>query len=93
MICEGPACAILRSFLLSMATCPHCKGHLTDSHRCRRRPARVAAGITLAGLAGGFAGLLAVAAFDPAGRVSHLDSMAILAGAAVAIGLERSLRR
>ena len=75
-----------------MSTCPHCKGHLTDSHRCRQRPARVATAVILSGLAGGFAGLLAVAAFDPAGRLTHIDSIAILAGAAIGVGIERFVR-
>jgi hypothetical protein len=75
-----------------MSTCPHCKGHLTDSHRCPRRPALVATEVILSGLAGGFAGLLAVAALDPAGRITHIDSIAIVAGAAIAIGIERFLR-
>jgi hypothetical protein len=75
-----------------MATCPHCKGHLTESHRCPRHPARVATEVVLSGLAGGFAGLLVVAALDPEGRATHIDSIAIVAGAAIAIGIERFLR-
>jgi hypothetical protein len=75
-----------------MATCPHCKGHLTDSHRCPRRPALVITEIVLAGLAGGFAGLLAVAMLDPGGHLTHVDTMAIVGGAAIAIGIDRFLR-
>jgi hypothetical protein len=48
--------------------------------------------VILSGLAGGFAGLLAVAAFDPAGRLTHIDSIAILAGAAIGVGIERFVR-
>ena len=75
-----------------MATCPRCKGHLTDTHRCPRRPAYVAIEITLWALAGGFAGFLLVALFDPHGQMPDLDSVAAVVGAVVAIGLNRALR-
>lgn len=75
-----------------MATCPHCKGHLTDSHRCPRRPAIVATEITLTGLAGGFAGLLASVALNPGREITSTDTMAVLIGATLAIAIERSLR-
>jgi hypothetical protein len=75
-----------------MATCPRCKGHLTDSHRCPRRPGAVAAEIVVAGLAGGFAGLMLVALVDPAGDLAHLDTVAVTVGAVAAIGLDRYLR-
>jgi hypothetical protein len=80
------------STLYNMATCPHCKGHLTDSHRCPRRPAVVATEITLAGLAGGFAGLLVSVALNPGGEITLIDTIAVLTGAAIAIGTERFLR-
>src|SRR6476620_6608529 len=51
-----------------MATCPRCKGHLTDSHRCPRRPVVVAAEIVVTAVIGGVAGLLLVVMFDPTGR-------------------------
>jgi hypothetical protein len=76
-----------------MATCPRCKGHLTDSHRCPRRPGLVAAEIVSAGLAGGFLGLLLVALWDPSGELAHLDAAAMVAGAAAGIGLDRFVRR
>lgn len=75
-----------------MATCPHCKGHLTDSHRCPRRPALVATEITVAGLAGGFAGLLISVALNPGGQMTMIDAIAIVTGAAIAIGIERLVR-
>src|SRR5574339_1217785 len=50
---------------LPMATCPRCKGHLTDSHRCPRHRGMVALEIALAAIGGGFLGLLLVAIFDP----------------------------
>jgi hypothetical protein len=75
-----------------MATCPHCKGHLTDSHRCPRRPAVVATEIALAGLAGGFAGLLASVALHPGGQITMIDAIFVVIGAAAAIGIDRFFR-
>jgi hypothetical protein len=75
-----------------MATCPRCKGHLTDSHRCPRRPLFTAAEIVAVGIAGGFAGLLLVAVFDPRGQITDVDSISVIAGAVVAIGINRALR-
>ena len=76
-----------------MATCPRCKGHLTDSHKCPRRPAIVAAEIVAAGLGGGFIGLVLVALFDRAGQITDTDySISVIAGALIAIGLQRALR-
>lgn len=75
-----------------MATCPRCKGHLTDSHRCPRRPVVVAAEIAGWAIAGGLAGLLLVALVDPDGRIADLDSFSALAGALVAVGINRALR-
>ena len=76
-----------------MATCPRCKGHLTDSHKCPRRPLIVVAEITAAALSGGFLGLLLVAIFDRAGQITDADySISVIAGALIAIGLHRTLR-
>jgi hypothetical protein len=75
-----------------MATCPRCKGHLTDSHRCPRRPLFVAIEITLWAIAGAFAGFLLVALFDPHGQITDVDSISAVAGALVAVGLNRALR-
>jgi len=76
-----------------MATCPRCKGHLTDSHRCPRRPAIVAAEMIAAGIAGGLVGLLVVAVFDRAGQITDIDySISVIAGTLIAIGLHRGLR-
>lgn len=75
-----------------MATCPHCKGHLTDSHRCPRRPTLVAVKILLAAVVGGLAGLLLVAAVDPRGEITSFDTIAMLVGAAVGVGIERAFR-
>lgn len=75
-----------------MATCPRCKGHLTDNHRCPRRPIFVAVEITLWALAGGFAGFLLVALFDPHGQMPDVDAVAAVIGAIGAVGLNRLLR-
>ena len=75
-----------------MATCPRCKGHLTESHRCPRRPIFVAIEIILWAFAGGFAGLLLVALFDPHSQMTDIDSISAIAGALVAVGLNRALR-
>jgi hypothetical protein len=76
-----------------MATCPRCKGHLTDSHKCPRRPAVVAAELTAAALAGGFAGLLLLAIFDPKEQITDLDViLVVVGGAALAAGITRALR-
>ena len=77
-----------------MSTCPRCKGHLTDNHRCPRRLVFVAAEVIAAGLAGGAAGLLLVILFDPGGRqITDLESaISVLAGACIAVGINRGLR-
>jgi hypothetical protein len=75
-----------------MSTCPRCKGHLTDTHRCPRRPILVALEIVIWAVAGGFAGFLLVALFDPHGQITDLDSIAAVVGALSAVGLNRLLR-
>jgi hypothetical protein len=77
-----------------MATCPRCKGHLTDSHRCPRRPIVVAAEIVVTAVIGGAAGLLLVVMFDPTGRqIGDAESaVSVLAGAAFAVAINRALR-
>jgi hypothetical protein len=75
-----------------MATCPRCRGHLTETHRCPRRPTVVAAEITLAALAGGLVALLAVALIDPHGQMTHIDTVVVTVGVFAGIGLDRLLR-
>lgn len=76
-----------------MATCPRCKGHLTDSHRCPRRASLVALEMVLSAIAGGFAGLLLVAIFDPHGQISDVDTFfAVLLGAGVGVAVNRLFR-
>ncbi len=66
-----------------MDTCPRCQGHLTDSHRCPRRPALVALEIVIAALAGGFAGLLIVAMLDMRGQIGDTDTLFVVLGTSV----------
>lgn len=75
-----------------MATCPRCKGHLTDSHRCPRHPLLGLLEVVGVALLGGFAGLLLVALFDPRGQITDMDTLSIVAGALVAVGINRALR-
>jgi hypothetical protein len=72
-----------------MATCPNCKGHLTDGHRCPRRRVFVVAEIIACGIAGALAGLLLFALFTSR---DDMDVIGILGGAAVAIAINRALR-
>jgi hypothetical protein len=76
-----------------MATCPRCKGHLTDSHRCPRRPIIVGAEILAAAVAGGAAGLVLVALLDPDRQFLQAESVAILLGALAGVALDRVFRR
>jgi hypothetical protein len=80
------------SFL--MATCPRCKGHLTDSHKCPRRPAIVGAEITAVALAGALAGFLLVAIFDTHEQITNVDLILVVAaGALIGVGIHRAMRR
>jgi peptidoglycan/LPS O-acetylase OafA/YrhL len=76
-----------------MATCPRCKGHLTDSHKCPRRPAVVATEITAVALAGAVAGLVLVAIFDTNEQITNLDLILVVAaGASICVGIRRMMR-
>jgi len=75
-----------------MSTCPHCKGHLTDTHRCPRRPLVVGIEVVASAILGGLAGWVLVVAFDPRGQMTDLDTISAIGGAVVAVGLNRALR-
>jgi hypothetical protein len=75
-----------------MATCPRCRGHLSDNHRCPRRPLKAAAEITLAALAGALVALVVVGLIDPDGQLTHLHAAALAVGIFGGIGLDRLLR-
>jgi hypothetical protein len=76
----------------SMSTCPRCKGHLTDSHRCPRSPARIAFEMTLAALLGGLVALLIFSLIDPHGQLT-MDAVWLAAGALVGVAVDRLRRR
>ena len=76
-----------------MATCPRCKGHLTDSHRCPRRPLVVALETVVAAIVGGTSGFLLVVIFDPRHQISDVDTLYfVVGGAAAGILLNRAFR-
>ena len=75
-----------------MATCPNCKGHLTDGHRCPRRRTFVALEIAASAVAGGLGAWLLLAAFDPRGQITDMDGIAVIIGALAAVGINRLLR-
>ena len=76
-----------------MATCPRCKGHLTESHRCPRRQRFVALEMAAWALAGGIAGFLLVALFDLRGQITDDIYLAsCIVGMVVAVGVNRALR-
>ena len=75
-----------------MATCPRCHGHLSDHHRCPRRPFRAAAEIALAGFLGAVIAIVVVGLIDPEGTLTHLHAAAVAAGIFGGIGVDRLLR-
>ena len=75
-----------------MSTCPNCKGHLTDGHRCPNRRGLVVVEVVACAIAGGLASLLLLAFFDPFQQATDLDAIATVAGALVAVGINRVLR-
>jgi hypothetical protein len=52
----------------------------------------VAAEIAATAVFGGLAGLLLVALFDPRGQMTDVDSISVVVGALVAVGINRALR-
>ena len=76
-----------------MATCPRCKGHLTDSHKCPRRPAIVGAEITAVAVAGALVGFLLVAILDTHEQITNVDLILVVgAGALIGVGIRRVMR-
>ena len=76
-----------------MATCPRCKGHLTESHRCPRRARFIALEVAAWAIAGGIAGFLLVALFDLRGQISDdIYLTSCVAGMLVAAGVHRAMR-
>lgn len=89
MVRRAGACAIFCGTLV--ATCPRCKGHLTEDHRCPRSPIRRGFEIALAAVAGGLAALLLVALIDPNGQMT-VDGVLLVVGVLAGVGLDRFLR-
>lgn len=52
----------------------------------------VAVEIVAAAAVGAFAGLLLVALFDPRGQITDVDSISLIVGALVGVGINRALR-
>jgi hypothetical protein len=80
------------AFQQTMATCPRCKGHLTDTHRCPRSPTRVAVEVTFAALAGAIVALLIYSILDPHGDAPGLDALSVVGGGLLGAGLDRLIR-
>ena len=77
-----------------MATCPRCKGHLTDSHKCPRRPAIVGAEITAVAVGGALAGFLLVAILDTREQITTVELILVVAASALlCVGINRVMRR
>ena len=74
-----------------MATCPRCKGHLTENHRCPRSPARKMVEVSLAALGGAFVALLAMSLVDPNGHFPF-EGVLLVGGALAGVGLDRWFR-
>jgi uncharacterized paraquat-inducible protein A len=74
-----------------MATCPRCKGHLTENHRCPRSAARKLFEVSLAALAGAFGMLLIMAIVDPHGQFP-LEGVLLVGGALAGVGINHWLR-
>ena len=74
-----------------MATCPRCKGHLTENHRCPRSPARKALETSLAAIAGALVVLVVLSIVDPHGQMS-MDGVLLVAGALGGVGVDKWLR-
>jgi hypothetical protein len=75
-----------------MATCPRCKGHLTDHHRCPRRPIFAVAEIVGWGLFGGLAGWLIAVLFNPWYQMPDVETISAIAGVLIAVGINRAHR-
>jgi hypothetical protein len=75
-----------------MATCPHCKGHLTEGHRCPRHRGYVVAEIIASALVGGVVSWLLLRAFDQYDQMADLETIAFVAGAVAGVVINRFLR-
>ena len=74
-----------------MATCPHCHGHLTEGHRCRRTRRSLYLELIGTALIGGLAAIAFLAVFDPRQVTVDLDGLVFAAGAVFALGVRQAL--
>jgi hypothetical protein len=74
-----------------LATCPHCHGHLTEGHRCRRTRRSLSLELFGTALIGGLAAIVFVAVFDPDQVTVDLDGLVFAAGAIFALGVHQAL--
>ena len=75
-----------------MATCPRCKGPLTDSHVCPRRPFAEAFRAIAVSIAGGLAAIVIFSLIDTRHRYAHLDLWVFVAGSLAARGIHIYVR-
>ena len=74
-----------------MATCPRCRGHLTENHRCPRSAARKVFEVSIAAIGGGLGTLLIMSLVDPHGQLSF-DFVLLVGSALAGVGVDRWLR-
>jgi hypothetical protein len=77
---------------VSVSTCPRCKGPLTDTHRCPRRPIVEALEAIAVSVGGGIAALVIFSLIDTGQRFAHLDLWLFIAGSLAARGVHVYLR-
>jgi hypothetical protein len=74
-----------------MATCPRCKGHLTEDHRCPRSRGRIFYEVAFSGIAGAFGALLIASLIDPHGQMA-MDAVMLILGALLGVALNWWIR-
>jgi hypothetical protein len=72
-----------------MATCPRCRGHLTDGHVCPRSRRSIAIELGVTALVGGLSAIAYLAIFDPRQTTVDLDGFIFALGALCALGIHR----
>lgn len=72
-----------------MATCPRCRGHLTDGHTCPRTRTAIGFELVVTALAGGLSAIVFLAVFDPQQVTADLDGLVFTAGALFALGVHQ----
>ncbi|MGH9411426.1 MAG: hypothetical protein ACRD1V_18485, partial [Vicinamibacterales bacterium] len=75
-----------------MATCPICKGPLTDDHQCSRRRGRLAAELIASAFVGGIGAIVLLMAFDPRNQITDMGWLTFALGALAGVGINRFLR-